>query len=88
MGRVILGILRPIWLTGSGNIPGRMEDLMKATGKKIKCQAKALFFGQMAENSQVSIETTKRTDLVNTVGQMGRSILGNGRMANSMETVK
>jgi len=73
---------------GSGNILGKMVGLMKATGRRIKCQVKEHFYGLTVVNSWENTAMTKRMVMGFTVDLMGRSTLGNGRMENSMDQAK
>jgi len=55
-----------------------MEELIKAIEKRIKCQARELLIGLMADITLVNTRMIKSMGLVSLAGLMGGSMLGNG----------
>ena len=60
---------------------------MKVRGKKIGCMVTGYSNGPMAENILVNISMIKKKGKGCLYGQMGRNILANGLLVNSMEKV-
>ena len=69
------------------SIPGTMEENTKDTGKTITCTEKEPMYGQIKENTKVSISTTKSMDLEPIHILMEEATLGNGRTVSKTERV-
>lgn len=70
---------------GREDIPGKMEEFIKAIGKIIKCMDMDSLLGKMEEFIPANIKMIKNLGQDILYGLLGENILGNGLMENSTE---